>query len=140
MGESVIAGACLCGAIRFEVTGPLDRVAHCHCTICQRAHGVAFVTWAALPNERVRVTAGDSHVVHFRSSEIGTRSFCRTCGSSMFCTLYTHPGTIDVALGCLAPDHGAVPRAHLYWDDRAFWVGLDDRLPRFGGKSGREPR
>jgi hypothetical protein len=140
MGENVITGACLCGAVRFEVTGPLDRVAHCHCTICQRAHGAAFVTWAALPNERVRVTAGDTHLVHFRSSEIGTRSFCPTCGSSMFCTLDTHPGTIDVALGCLAPDHGAVPRAHLFWDDRAHWVEFDDRLPRLGGKSGLEPR
>ena len=101
MGENVIAGACLCGAVRFEVSGPLDRVAHCHCTICQRAHGAAFVTWAALPSERVRVTAGDAGLVHYRSSEIGTRSFCRTCGSSMFCTLDTHPGVIDVALASL---------------------------------------
>jgi hypothetical protein len=52
----------------------------------------------------------------------------------------THPGVIDVALGCLASDHGAVPRAHMVWDDRAHWVELDDRLPRFGGKSGQEPR
>jgi hypothetical protein len=140
MGEGVIPGACLCGAVRFEVAGPLDRVAHCHCTICQRAHGAAFVTWAALPEERVRVTAGDGHLVRYRSSEIGTRSFCDTCGSSMFCSLDTHPGVIDVALGCLAPDHGAAARAHLFWDDRAPWVELDDGLPRLGGKSGREPR
>ena len=124
MGENVIAGACLCGAVRFEVSGPLDRVAHCHCTICQRAHGAAFVTWAALPSERVRVTAGDAGLVHYRSSEIGTRSFCRTCGSSMFCTLDTHPGVIDVALASLAPDHGAVPKLHVFWDDRAGWVEL----------------
>jgi hypothetical protein len=58
----------------------------------------------------------------------------------MFCTLDTHAGVIDVALGCLAPGHGAVPRAHLFWDDRAGWVELEDRLPRLGGKSGQEPR
>jgi hypothetical protein len=140
MGDSVIAGSCLCGAVRFEVSGPLERVAHCHCTMCQRAHGAAFATWAALPAERVRVTAGESDVTQYRSSEIGTRSFCRVCGSSMFCTPDTHPGTIDVALGCLAPDHGAIPRVHVFWDDRADWVELADRLPRLGGKSGLEPR
>jgi hypothetical protein len=128
MTEPSVAGACLCGAVRFEVTGAVDRVAHCHCTICQRAHGAAFVT------------TGEADLAHYRSSEIGTRSFCRTCGSSMFCTLDTHPGVIDVALACLASDHGAVPRAHLFWDDRAGWIELTDGLPRLGGKSGLEPR
>jgi hypothetical protein len=140
MGEHTIPGACLCGAVRFEVAGPLERVVHCHCTMCQRAHGAAFVTWTALPNERVRVTCGEGELVHYRSSEIGTRSFCRSCGSSLFCTLSTHPGVTDVALACLAPEHGAVPRAHIFWDDRAHWLEVGDGLPRFGGKSGLEPR
>jgi hypothetical protein len=140
MSESTVHGACLCGAVRFEVAGPIEAVAHCHCTICQRAHGAAFATWAALPNERVRVTAGEEQLAHYRSSEIGTRSFCRLCGSSLFCTLDTHAGVIDVALASLAPGHGAVPRAHLFWDDHAAWLELDDGLPRLGGKGGKEPR
>jgi hypothetical protein len=140
MGEKAIPGACLCGAVRFEVDGPLERVAHCHCTMCRRAHGAAFVTWAAVPKQRVRVTSGADRLEHYRSSEIGTRSFCRTCGSSLFCTLAPHPDVIDVAVGCLAPEHGAVPRAHVFWDDRAGWVEITDSLPRLGGKTGMEPR
>jgi hypothetical protein len=140
MGDGGVVGACLCGAVRFEVSGPLDRVAHCHCTLCQRAHGAAFVTWAAVPQERVRITVGETAVTHYRSSEIGTRSFCGRCGSSRFCTLDTHPGVIDVAVACLAAGQGAVPRAHLFWDDRVDWVDLKDGLPRLGGRSGMEPR
>jgi hypothetical protein len=140
MSESKVPGACLCGAVRFEVEGPLDRVAHCHCSMCQRAHGAPFVTWAAVPRERVRVTRGADALVHYQSSEIGTRSFCRNCGSSMFCELTTHPADIDVALASLAPGHGAKPRAHLFWDDRASWTEAADGLPRLGGKSGVEPR
>ena len=141
MAEKLVAGGCLCGAVRFEVGGPIDRVVHCHCTMCQRAHGAAFVTWAALPSEHVRITAGDAELTHYRSSEIGTRSFCRRCGSSLFCTLDTHPGTIDVAVACLGPDHAALPRAHIFWDDRAAWAEPGaDTLPRLGGKTGLEPR
>ena len=140
MTEKAVAGACLCGAVRFELKGPLEGAAHCHCTICQRAHGAAFATWVAVPNERVRITAGEEKVTHYRSSAIGTRSFCRTCGSSMFCTLDTHPGVTDVALGCLAPDLSVVPRAHVFWDDRVGWLEIEDGLPRLGGKSGMEPR
>lgn len=98
------------------------------------------MTWAAVPEERVRITAGEANLTRYRSSDIGMRTFCRTCGSSMFCTLDTHPGVIDVALACLAVDHAAVPRAHVFWDDRVGWVELTDPLPRLGGKSGLEPR
>ena len=32
------------------------------------------------------------------------------------------------------------PEAHFYFDDRADWVRPGDELPRFGGKTGLEPR
>ncbi len=140
MSEKKVSGACLCGAVRFEIEGPLDRVAHCHCSICQRAHGAAFVTWAAVGRSRIRVTRGAEGLVHYRSSEIGTRSFCRTCGSSLFCELTTHPDDVDVALASLSDASEAKPRAHVFWDDRAPWLELGDGLPRLGGKSGVEPR
>ncbi len=139
MTAEITGGACLCGAVRFEVTGPLVTVVHCHCTMCRRAHGAAFVSWAAMPEAQVRVTAGSEQIEHYRSSDIGTRSFCRTCGSSMFCTLDTHSGTIDVALGCLRRGAPLEPKAHIFWDDRADWVELADGLPRLGGKTGLEP-
>ena len=142
MPDPFVVGTCLCGAVRFEVEGKIDRVAHCHCTICQRSHGAAFATWAAIPKPRVRVTAGEAELTHFRSSEIGTRSFCRRCGSSLFCTLDTHPDDVDVALASLEPGHGATPAAHLFWDDRVPWLeaGAGDSLAKLGGKSGMEPR
>jgi hypothetical protein len=34
-------GACLCGAVTFEVRGTLGGAGHCHCSICRRAHGAA---------------------------------------------------------------------------------------------------
>jgi hypothetical protein len=32
-----------------------------------------------------------------------------------------------------------LPQAHIYFDDRADWVVVEDRLPRLGGPTGLEP-
>ena len=133
-------GGCLCGAVRFEVEGPLERVAHCHCSICRRAHGAGFVTWVVLPRERFRLTSGQQLLVRYASSKHGSRSFCGRCGASLFCDLDDHPDVIDIALGGLDAGHAARPGAHTFWDDRADWVEIGDKLPRLGGKSGVEPR
>src|SRR5690606_34943450 len=43
---SQASASCFCGAIRIDAELPSKWVAHCHCTMCRRAHGAAFVTWA----------------------------------------------------------------------------------------------
>jgi hypothetical protein len=37
--NDITTGACLCGAVRYEVKGPLRDVVNCHCSMCQRLHG-----------------------------------------------------------------------------------------------------
>ena len=37
-------GGCLCGDVRFTVDWPSKWIAHCHCSMCRRAHGAAYVT------------------------------------------------------------------------------------------------
>jgi hypothetical protein len=39
-----ITGSCLCGAVRYEATGPAGPMVHCHCRTCRKAHGTAFST------------------------------------------------------------------------------------------------
>jgi hypothetical protein len=31
------------------------------------------------------------------------------------------------------------PQVHVYFDDRAPWIAVDEKLPRLGGQSGVEP-
>ena len=35
----VATGGCLCGAVRYQVHGPLRDVLICHCVECRRWHG-----------------------------------------------------------------------------------------------------
>ena len=78
-------------------------------------------------------------LVRLASSEHGSRSFCGRCGSSLLCESTHHPDRVDVVLANL---HGPIdrePELHVYFDDRADWVRVDDGLPRLGGKTGLEP-
>src|SRR5438876_8981815 len=140
MATSPVSGACLCGAVRFEIETPTLFSAHCHCSMCRRAHGAGFVTWIGVPYERFRVRAGEDRLVRYRSSDHGTRSFCGTCGSSLFCESTNHPDWIDVVLANLEGPIDRAPESHIFIDDRAAWVAIGDGLPRCGGPTGLEPR
>ncbi len=134
---STVTGSCFCAAVRFEIELPTLFCGHCHCSMCRRPHGASFVTWTAVPPERFRITAGEQDVTRFRSSEHGTRSFCRHCGSQMFCQ--TEPEVIDIALAALHDKIDREPEEHWYYDSRAPWTKVNDDLPKLGGESGLEP-
>jgi hypothetical protein len=140
MAESTVTGGCLCGRVRFEIELPTLFCAHCHCSICRKAHGSGYVTWTAVPYARFRVTAGAEGLRRYDSSQHGWRSFCGTCGSHMLCESKTHPEHIDIALGSLDGEIDRVPELHVFVDDRASWADVSDGLPRLGGATGMEPK
>jgi hypothetical protein len=107
--------------------------------MCRRSHGAGFVTWFAVPRTQLRITSGESNLVRYRSSEHGTRSFCGSCGSSLFFEWALHPEKIDIVLANMDGPIDREPQLHAYFDCRAGWVTVGDSLPRLGGETGVEP-
>lgn len=138
--ERSAQGSCLCGAVRFRIGFPTMFCGHCHCRLCRRSHGAGFVTWVGVEKERFSLEAGRDALVRFRSSDHGTRSFCGTCGSTLFCETTRHPERIDVVLANLDTPVDRAPQLHVFFDHRAEWVTVEDGLPCLGGESGMEPR
>ncbi len=139
MNTPVITGSCLCGTVSFDLALPTLFAGHCHCTMCQRAHGAGFVTWVGVREDGFRITAGEDAVVHYRSSAHTTRSFCGLCGSSMFCNNDEHDNVIDVTVANLHGELDRVIKSHFYYDCRAGWLTVNDNLRKLGGKNGTEP-
>jgi len=137
--ETHVTGTCLCGAVRFSVQLPVLFCGHCHCSMCRRSHGAGYVTWFSLPRAQFQLDSGDAGLTTFRSSAHGTRSFCSRCGSSLFCESTHHPDTVDIVLANMHGPIGQAPQSHIYFDDRADWVIVNDGLPRLGGVTGLEP-
>jgi hypothetical protein len=123
-------GSCLCGAIRYEVEGPIGMMSHCYCSMCRKHHGAMFATFVATPVQQFRWLAGEGDVKTYRSSSNGKRSFCGTCGSVAPIVIRA----IDLAFipaGNLEGDLGLKPQSHMFVGSKAAWHAISDDLPQY---------
>ncbi len=126
---TVYEGSCLCGAVEFCYTAPSLWCAHCHCSLCRRAHGAGFVTWVGVDQDRFTLNR-DSDLSWYSSSEDSERGFCRTCGSSLFFRSERWPQQVHIALGNIHSPIDIEPAKHGCWDDHVSWLECNDGLPR----------
>ena len=120
-------GKCLCGAVQFELDMPTNWVAHCHCSLCRRAHGAAFVTWASVPHDQFRILAGEEHLVRYDSTPRATRSFCGICGSTLLFQSKTKwKDETHIAVANIDDALDKLPEAHGFLADRVEWLVLEE--------------
>lgn len=124
-----ITGGCLCGAVRYSIDQPLARAGSCHCSMCRKAHGSAFATFAAVPPGSFTWVAGEDKVGKFQSSEEGIRCFCKVCGSPLGAMSGDALGW--VTLGTVDGDPGVRSEANIFVDSKAPWFEILDGLPQF---------
>jgi hypothetical protein len=75
-------GSCLCGAVKYEVHGPLRPVIACHCVQCRKQTGTYMSATAAMDGDLTIVE--DRGLKWYRSSDKAKRGFCMECGSVLF--------------------------------------------------------
>ena len=129
---STATGRCLCGDIQFSAQLPSKWVGHCHCTMCQRGSGAAFVTWVGMDQGRCTITDASHQLAWFKSSEAAERGFCARCGSTLFFRSTRWPGELHITLANFVDAVDRAPQVHAFWDTHVSWVRLDgsDGLPR----------
>ena len=87
--KSVLTGGCQCGAVRFALSAPPNKVSICHCRMCQKATGAPFASFADIEKGDFAWTRGKPAA--FRSSSIAERDFCRDCGTPLSFRASTAP-------------------------------------------------
>lgn len=122
-------GSCLCGALKFRIRPPSKWCAHCHCSLCRRAHGAGFVTWIGVESPQFELVALES-LRWFESSPGARRGFCGICGSSLLFESTRWPGEMHIARASIPGPIDREPAAHVYTRSAVSWCELDDRLPR----------
>lgn len=130
MSKSIAAeGGCLCGAVRYRVSGTIEESGYCHCRTCQRQSGSPVVAWFALH------AAGFSYVKGapktYRASDHAGREFCSDCGTYLVFREDDATETLGVNTATLDDPTLSPPDFHIYCKDRIEWFETADNLPRF---------
>lgn len=124
--EKVYGGSCLCGAVTYEITGPLRPVVGCHCTQCRKTSG-HFVAATQGYWARLRLLR-DEGLKWFRSSETASRAFCGHCGSSLFWRRH-EDSHVSIMAGTLDQPTGLHMECHIFVESKADYFELSDGLP-----------
>ena len=115
------SGRCLCGAIRYSLSGAPFSVADCHCSICRRESGAPSLPYAGY--RRADVTLSGT-LRYYRSSSAARRGFCGDCGSPLTYEADGHPALVWITVGTHDAAADVAPREHLYVADKLPWVEI----------------
>jgi hypothetical protein len=130
MARPPATGGCLCGAVRYEVGGPLRDVVACHCGMCRRTSG-SFVHASAARLAEFRLT-DERGLSWYRSSPAAQRGFCRICGANLFWRADGRP-TISIMAGSLDSTQGLRLAEHICVADKGSYYDLEDGRPQHDG-------
>lgn len=125
-----INGSCLCGSVEYSLTAPPLQLGNCHCSMCRKAHGSAYATFAKLRRANFRFTAGEDLIKRYQSSAEIERSFCQQCGAKLTFEWSRAPEFLWLAAGTLDDDPELRPQYHVFTDSKADWHDINDNLPR----------
>ena len=125
----MVRGSCLCGGVRFEAD-KIEIITNCHCSMCRKAQGAAFGSFASAYRDKLRFTAGEDLVASYQSSPENQRGFCRVCGSSLPKPSASQD-TVVIPAGALDDDPGVKPCLHMFTGSKAPWHEIEDELPAF---------
>ena len=131
MSSDVLQGSCLCGGVRYEVEGPLDLMACCHCRECRKASGAEFATNASVTTDRFRFLQGEDLLREFESSPGQARVFCGTCGSPILKRIAAAPEKVRLRLGCLDSDLDQKPIVRVFVSEKLAFTQIPDDTPTF---------
>ncbi|MFT4563623.1 MAG: hypothetical protein ACI9BW_003379 [Gammaproteobacteria bacterium] len=127
--SNVYQGACLCGAVKIEVTGDPESMGYCHCESCRKWSGDPVHAYTIWQRDSVVVSAGAEFLATFHSSpeSLSHRQYCTKCGGHM---MISHPdlGIYDVFSG-VVPSLEFAPTIHLNYAEAV--LPIIDGLPKY---------
>lgn len=124
-------GQCLCGDVRYRVTGEPLICRVCWCRDCQHLSANGTVN-AIFPAAAITL---DGPVAHFTSPAASghaiRRTFCPRCGSHLLAGDLAHPDHAVVRIGTLDDPSSIPPTLHMWTTSAPTWACLDPSLTRF---------
>lgn len=123
----MMTGGCLCGAVRWRLTGAPGPLVACHCEDCRRTTGHHVVCATV---DAADVTVAGAGLRWYASSETGRRGFCGTCGANLFWKA-TDWDRMEIWMGTADDTAGLALAGHEFVASKSDYYDIADDLPRF---------
>lgn len=132
MAEQTLNGSCLCGAVKFTVSGEPARFYHCHCSRCRKSSGAAHASNLFLQNGKIEWSGDTDSIRSFKlpEAERFTRTFCNHCGGPLPREIIALKMAF-VPAGTLDDEPNISPQARIFQGSRTTWSCSGDALPGF---------
>lgn len=132
MTANVAEGGCLCGAVRYRLSGPPRATSLCHCVSCRRAAGAPSVAWVVMNAVDFAIVAGEPRA--YASSPGVERTFCGNCGTPLTYRR-TNAASIDVTTASLDAPDSYPPTREIWISEKIAWECVDAALPQYSHSS-----
>ena len=123
----MITGSCLCGGVRFEITGPLRPSVACHCIQCRKTSG-HYVSATQVAGDALKFLSRET-LSWYPSSPGAARGFCNRCGASLFWKHEKDDGAVSVMSGTLDGPTGITTVEHIYTAFKGDYYEIEDGVP-----------
>jgi hypothetical protein len=117
---SRLKGSCLCGAVSFEVAGPIRGVGSCHCSKCRKVSGTTGNAQFIVPTEKFAWTNGAENLSRFKLPDGWGPTRCRTCGSPVPDS-YDGGRQVWIQAGLMDDSLDTDFKMHIFCASRADW-------------------
>ncbi len=127
------SGGCLCGKIRYKVTGDPVRMAICHCDDCRKATGAAFTTNIFVKSDDLVLLQGTPKQYRHPtdSGSTMTKEFCPDCGSQLFGYSSRGTGVKHVKVGTIDDASFVKPQLEVYTVRKLPYIRLQDGIDHY---------
>ncbi|MEJ2175134.1 MAG: GFA family protein [bacterium] len=131
MTARTLTGSCLCGAVRYTVSGEAQRFYHCHCSRCRKASGSGHSSNLFVKGS-LTWDGGEELVRRFKlpQAERFTNAFCATCGGRVP-RFIEQQGMVIIPAGSLDDEPEIRPQARIFQGSRTGWSCDGSTLPGF---------
>ena len=123
-------GKCLCGGVRFALSGELPNLYQCHCSLCRKVTGSSANAAFRIDLAQLTWIEGEALVQKYESDTGFKSHFCSRCGSPLP-NLTANDSAWWVPVGLLEAAEGMQVGAHVFVGSRAPWDVVADSGEHF---------
>ena len=129
---SQLSGGCLCGAVRYRITGAPLFVGQCYCRDCQKATGTGHATVVGVLESNLSIE-GRPSVYSSTGSSGGQvrRHFCAVCAGRLYTSADSAGPVRMVQAGSLDEPHAVTPTVAIFVRDAIPWDHIPPSLVKF---------